>query len=210
MSTPSPLLSQTVSRDGTQRSLRSHSILSSAGVHVFELNVMQLVLCSLPPHPFESFSFTSLTWVTNTLFTERGSSAGLYWLSDTSRVITDSCQIKWCPSIYVALRDVKCFSSNLEVTYNSHGYKWWQIHVSWQNFVRLYFRARKIARVHLKCVVISSLLPLQRTASINFAKQPLCFHIQKGNCFSQTKGVYFSRSLWKPNSRSKYRCHPRS
>jgi len=33
----------TVSRDGTQRSVRHYSILSSAGVHVFELNVMQLV-----------------------------------------------------------------------------------------------------------------------------------------------------------------------
>jgi hypothetical protein len=135
---------------------------------------------------------------TNTLFTERGSSAGLYWLSDTL-VFTDSCQIKWRPSVKVALRDVKCFSNNPQVTYYRHVCKWWHIYVSQKN----------TARVHLKCVAISSLLPLHSTASKNFAK-PQFFHIKKGNCLSQTKRVYFSRSLWKPNSRNKYRCHPRS
>ena len=166
--------------------------------------------------PFRIFSFISLTWVTNkqtnkqtnTLSTARGSSAGLYWLRDTS-VITDSCQTKWRPSIKVALRAIKCFSSDPQVTYYCQGCKWWHIRVSGKNFVRLYFRTQNCTcPSEIRSYFFTS--APQRTASTNFAKQPRCFHIHKGNYLSQTKGVYSSRCLWKPNSRGKYRCHPRS
>jgi hypothetical protein len=125
-------------------------------------------------------------------------------------VITDSCQIKWRPCIKVALRDVKCLSSNPQVTYYRHGCKWWHICLV-ENFCTFtkYIFARKTARIHMKCVAVSTPLPLHRTAITNFAKQPVFSH-SKRNYLSQTKGVYFSWSLRKPNSRSKYRCHPRS